>query len=174
LTPSGSDVLPSPAWVFRTSLSSPLGFLTIEPGRLWLLGSAIVMRVLLPVGLSPGIDPATGVEGGLGAGVLRREGASGRRRTPVGLFRIEGEGRSSGRPIDSEPVAVDETDVLWRGVEQELASVRSFSSCDGGTPTLTLLLLFFLSRSTSSTSWICKFINFFDPLVGGGLTITKV
>lgn len=40
---------------------------------------------------------------------------------------------------------------------------------------LTLLLPpFFLSRSTSSTNWICRFINFFGPLVGGGLTITNV
>lgn len=109
----------------------------------------MVMCVFLPVGLSPGTGPKPGVDGGLGAGVERREGISGRRRPPIGLFRIDGEGRSSGSARDSDPVAVDETEVL-------------------------LLFDFLLSRSTSSTNWICRFINFFGPLVGGGLTMTSV
>jgi hypothetical protein len=72
----------------------------------------MVMCVFLPVGLSPGTGPKPGVDGGLGAGVERREGISGRRRPPIGLFRIDGEGRSSGSAMDSDPVAVDETEVL--------------------------------------------------------------
>lgn len=115
LTPSGSDP-PPPGTDLKTSLSLPLGFLTMDERRLPPFGSAIVMCVFLPVGLSPGIGTTPGVEGGLGAGVDRREGISGRRRPPVGLFKIEGEGKSSGSPMDSCPVAVEETEAFCKSV----------------------------------------------------------